>query len=71
MSELQINVDALRIRDYATLQRIARNEADAEEVIALVERVYPGAADLPLRELKTILARIADVLNEGKDSDGG
>jgi hypothetical protein len=66
ITELTINIDALRIRDYATLMRVANNTATPDEVIELLERVYPGAADLPLRALPILARKIADEVAQVK-----
>jgi hypothetical protein len=65
-SDVTVNIDALRIRDYATLMRIANNTATPEEVIELLERVYPGAAELPLRALPILARKIADEVAQVK-----
>lgn len=61
-TDIVINTDAITIADLPLLVRAGRGELDGEALVALCERVVPGARDLPIRYLRVILNAINAVL---------
>ncbi len=57
-TDIVINTDAITIADLPLLLRASRGELDGEALVALCERVSPGASQLPIRYLSVILNAI-------------
>lgn len=56
--DIVVNTDAITIADLPLLVRASRGELDGEALVALCERVVPGARELPIRYLRVILDAI-------------
>ncbi len=62
--EVTINIDALRIADFPLIMRAGRGELEPERLVELVERISPGASNLPIRYLRVIMQRLAESLQD-------